>query len=124
MKLTTASICLSLFSLIAIIYTLNSLRRDNLGIRSALVWLVLWTGIGFFSLFPYLLNYIMRIAQMEDRMIFILIMAVFILFALLFKLGTRMDKMQRTSARLVQEISILTHKTESKNDNKNIREKK
>jgi small membrane protein len=122
MKLTTASICLSFFSLIAIIYTLNSLRRDNLGIRSALVWFALWTGIGFFSLFPYLLNHIMHIAQMEDRMLFILIMAVFILFALLFKLGARMDKMQRTSARLVQEISILTHKTESKNDDKNIRE--
>ena len=123
MKLTTASICLSFFSLVAIIYTLNSLKRDALGIKSALVWFILWMGIGFFSLFPSLLNHLMRIAQMEDRMFFILIMAVFILFALLFKLGTKMDKMKRDSARLVQEISILTHKIESKDDNKNIEAK-
>jgi len=115
MKITSITLLFTLFSVVAIIYTLISLKRDTIGIRSALIWLLLWTGIGFFSLFPSLIDTIMRLAQMEVRMFFILTMAVFILFALIFNMGSKMEKMQRTSARLIQEIAILKNKLESNN---------
>ena len=122
MKITSTTLLFTLFSVAAITYTFNSLKKDTIGIRSALIWILLCTGIGFFSLCPSLLNSIMRLAQMENRMFFILTSAVFILFALLFNMGSKMEKMQRTSARLVQEIAILQHRLEDKIDSNTSKE--
>ncbi len=113
MKTSTYSIFFAVLSIIAIYLILTRLKKDNMGIRSALIWMILWFGIGFFSLFPELLNMAMRFAQMENRMFFILVSAVFILFALVFNLNARMDKMQRDIARLVQELSILNYKIDA-----------
>lgn len=110
MKISTYSIFFAVLSVIAIYLILTRLKKDNIGIRSALVWMILWSGIGFFSLFPELLNTAMHFAQMENRMFFILVSAVFILFALVFNLNTRIDRMQRDIARLVQELSMLNHR--------------
>ena len=113
MKTSTYSIFFAVLSIIAIYLILTRLKKDNMGIRSALIWMILWFGIGFFSLFPELLNMAMRFAQMENRMFFILVSAVFILFALVFNLNTRMDRMQRNISQLVQELSILNYRLES-----------
>lgn len=118
MKITSISLLFSFISLLAISFILNSLRRESMGIRSAIVWLLLWSGIGFFILFPSLLNSVMRLAQMENRMFFILVLAVFILFALVFNLSSRIDKVQRTLAKLVQEMAIRNYKIESKDETK------
>ncbi len=118
MKTSTYSIFFAVLSIIAIYLILTRLKKDNMGIRSALIWMILWFGIGFFSLFPELLNMAMRFAQMENRMFFILVSAVFILFALVFNLNARMDKMQRDIARLVQELSILNYKIDAGATNK------
>ncbi len=118
MKITSITLIFTLLSVLAIFYTLKSLKKDLMGIRSALVWLFLWIGIGFFSLFPSRLNSIMHFAQMEVRMFFILVVAVFILFALNFNLNSKMEKMQRTSSRLVQELAIIKAQIEKeKKDN-------
>ena len=116
MKLTTITIFFSFLSLLAILYTLNSLKKETMGIRSAIVWLLLWAGIGFFILFPSLLNSAMRLAQMESRMFFILIVSVFILFALLFNMNSKFDKAQRSLSKLAQEMAILNYKIESKDE--------
>ncbi len=112
MKITSITLIFTLLSVLAIFLTLKSLKKDLMGIRSALVWLFLWIGIGFFSLFPSLLNSMMYFAQMESRMFFILVIAVFILFALNFNLSSKMEKMERNIARLIQEMAIKNYETE------------
>jgi hypothetical protein len=114
MKITSITLIFTLLSVLAIFFTLKSLKKDLMGIRSALVWLFLWIGIGFFSLFPSLLNSMMYFAQMESRMFFILVIAVFILFALSFNLSSKMEKMQRTASKLVQEMAIIRKQIEDK----------
>ena len=118
MKISSMTLFFSLLSLLAIWYTLNSLKKESMGIRSAVAWLLLWFGIGFFSLFPSLLNSVMRLSQMENRMFFILVLAVFILFALVFNLSSRIDRMQTTLARLVQEMAIMNYKVNGVNETK------
>ncbi len=79
MKLTPFSIFIVILSILAIALILTRLRKDAIGIRSATIWIMLWFGIGFFGLFPALLNTGMHVAQMGNRMIFVLVIAVFIL---------------------------------------------
>jgi len=114
MKITSTTIIFTFCSFAAIFFTFNNLKKDIIGIRSAVIWLLLWFGVGFFSLFPGLLSSAMHLAQMKNRMLFILVMAVFILFAILFNMSSKLDKMQRTSARLIQEIAILRYKMEDR----------
>lgn len=116
MKITTTTVLLFLLACMAITYIVRSIKKENMGIRSALIWIILWAGIGFFSLFPTLLNHIMVLAQMQNRMFFIVIMAILILFGLVFNLSSRLEKMQRTLARIVQETSINTYLMENKNE--------
>ncbi|MDY6986978.1 MAG: DUF2304 domain-containing protein [Thermodesulfobacteriota bacterium] len=113
MKISTFSILIASLSMMAIWIVLTRLKKDRVGIRSAATWTVLWFGIGFFCLFPGLLDAAMRFAQMKNRMFFILVSAVFVLFALVFNLASRMDRMQRDISRLIQEIALLNYKVDS-----------
>src|SRR6056297_1508117 len=115
MKLTPFGILFAVIATLAIIYVLQRLRRDAIGIRAAVTWLLLWLAIGFFSLFPTFLDTMMQLAQMENRVLFILLTAVLILFALVFNLSSRLDHQQRDIARLVQELSILNARLDDTN---------
>jgi hypothetical protein len=110
MKLTSATIVLSSFSLICIVATIWNLKRENLGIRSALVWALLWAAIGYFSLFPGSLDAAMRLAQMGNRMFFISMLAILVLFAFVFGLSSRLDKLDQKLTKLTREIGILAYK--------------
>ena len=113
MKITTLTILFFVVSCFAVWRILLNLKRESIGIRSALIWIIVWLSIGVFGIFPNLLNYAMRAAQMESRIFFILVIAVFILFALVFNLVSRIDTMQRNLSKLVQEISFINAKLDS-----------
>jgi len=49
---------------------------------------------------------------MESRIIFVLLLAVFVLFAFMFSVTTRLDRMQRNIEKLVQEIALTNFKVE------------
>jgi hypothetical protein len=60
----------------------------------------------------------MIITQMESRMFFLLVVAVFILFALLFNLVSRMDTMERNIAKIVREIALINKGEKAYKSNK------
>lgn len=123
MKITTLTVLFLLLSCLAVWRIARNIKRESMGIRSALIWIVLWMSIGVFAVFPDLLNSAMRLAQMESRIFFILVLAVFILFALVFNLVSRMDTMQRNLSKVVQEIALINSEIEenSKKDEDEIR---
>lgn len=123
MKITTLTVLFLLLSCLAIWKIALNLKRESIGIRSALIWIVLWLSIGVFAIFPDLLNSAMRLAQMESRIFFVLVLAAFILFALVFNLVSRMDTMQRNMSKLVQEIALINSKIEEISE-ENKKEKK
>jgi hypothetical protein len=110
MKLTIITAFFAVFSASMIIYIFSRIKRETIGFRSALVWLSLWLGIGFFSIFPGLLDWATRVAQMELRIFFVLLVAVFILFAIVFNLSSRLDRMQRNLERVVQELAMTNYR--------------
>ena len=112
MKVSTTTIIFACISIAAILYIIRMAKDDRLGIRSAVLWFLLWLGIGFFSLFPEMLNALMKLAQMENRMFFIPLMAIFVLFLVVFNLSSRMDSMHRTVSTLAKEIALLKYQME------------
>ena len=114
MKLTPITLLFVLFCLLFIVLTVSRFRRDTIGIRAALLWVTLWFFIGLFSLFPSILDWIVRFAQMEVRIFFVLVVAVFMLFALVFNISSRLDKTERNIGKLVQELALLNQSLANK----------
>jgi len=114
MKITSVTLFFAVFSICMIVNIALRVKQERTGIRSALSWFFLWVFIGFFSLFPDLLNWAARIAQMESRIIFVLLLAVFVLFAFMFSVSTRLDRMQRNIETLVQEIALINFRAENR----------
>lgn len=114
MKLSSITILFFVVSCFSIWRILLRIKRENIGIRSGVIWILVWAGIGLFSIFPELLHTAMRLAQMKNRMYFILILAVFILFALLSNLASRMDNMQRNITKMAREIAKINYTIRSK----------
>lgn len=105
------TVIISLFSSIQAARTILKAGQGSISIRQATVWIILWGAIGFGSLFPSRIDYFVRAAQMGDRMFFILLISVLVLFAVVFGMTARLDRMQRDFAKLVQEQALMRFKT-------------
>src|SRR6516162_7726567 len=104
MKITAFTVLICLFAVISLVSLLRRVRRDGLGFRSALIWAVLWLSIAVFSVFPDLLNELMEAAEMENRLFFLLVIAVLVLSALVFNLTSRVDRLSRDVGLTVREL--------------------
>ena len=112
MKISTITILIALASAFAIWRTLRQLGRDNVSIRFALIWCAMWLAIGVGSLFPVLVDHLARLAMMKNYLFFTSFIAIFILFALVFELSSRLERTQRNLARIVQELAIMKYQVE------------
>ena len=110
MKLTLMTLAILAVALFEIFRTIRRLQRDRMGIRSAVIWLSMWTGIGLFSLFPDLLNTVMRLGQMENRIDFLVLVAVVVLFTLVYGLTARIEQLQRDVSRAMQELALTNYR--------------
>jgi hypothetical protein len=114
MRITPVTVFIAVFAVFIIAVVLFKIKKETIGIRSALVWLCLMSGVGFFGLFPEFLDWFIRIIHLEERILFVLLSAIFILLALIFNLNTRLDRMERNWAKTIQEMSLLTYRLEEK----------
>ncbi|MCP5045536.1 MAG: DUF2304 family protein, partial [bacterium] len=58
MNTKIGALVICLLAVIAIIMTFRIFKKDKLSTRLLFFWLVIWFSIGFFALFPHLLDYI------------------------------------------------------------------
>jgi len=114
MKITTFTILLFVVAVISIIRIVLKFKQEKIKISSAILWISIWFSIGFFAVFPNLLNIAMGFAQMENRMFFIFIIAILFLFILIFNLSNRLDRVQKDTAKIVQELAIRNTEKEMK----------
>jgi hypothetical protein len=110
MKLTTITVFFAILSCLAIWHTLLRLKREHIGLRFALVWIIMWVVIGITSLFPSLLDYFSALAMMQSRMFFLLVVSIFVLFALVFFLMSNLEVTKRNQAKIIQTLAITNYK--------------
>lgn len=106
MKITPLTIFLAFFSAGAATYLVLRLRQAAIGYRTALIWIFLWLSIGIFSIFPDLLDLIIGYLQMDERINFVLLSAVFVLLLFVFDLNMRLYQMQHNWQKVVREKAV------------------
>ncbi|OVE76427.1 hypothetical protein BVX97_00890 [bacterium E08(2017)] len=103
---------MTVISVLFVLLTVRSYRRNSLPTRIFFMWLVIWMGVGVFALFPSLLDGLMRLCNMTVRMNFILLAANAFLLVLVFYMSSGMAVMKRKLTKLSQEMGIITYKLE------------
>ncbi len=117
MKITVIALLFLVIALVAIYRTIKNLKDETIGYRSGFIWITIWSGACFFGIFPDSINIAMELVKMNNRMFFVIIVAVFILFAIVFNQVSLIDNMNRNIRKLVREIAILRFKLEEKKQN-------
>jgi hypothetical protein len=120
MKITIIGLCAAILACFAIYKTIIDLKKENIGYRAGLMWIAIWGSICLFSIFPDLLNMTMELARFHHRTFFVIIIAVFVLYALIFNQAFQIDGMNRDIRKLVREIAILNYKLEQKEQNESV----
>lgn len=104
-----ANILMFLIGMGATIQTLRLFATNRSSIRSTVLWLGIWLSIAIFGLFPQLLDYLRELTMMGNRMFFLFVVAITVLYAMFFAQSNRYEAMERRLARLTQELAILRY---------------
>jgi hypothetical protein len=113
MKVTPLTVIIFLFASVMLVRLVQRVARDGVAVRSALVWGVIWLSLAVFSIFPDLLNDVIEATGMGNRLFFLLTIAVLVLFALVFHLTSRVDRMHRDVGLTIRELAIANYRIES-----------
>ncbi len=92
---------------------ISSYRKDDISTRIMFLWILLWSGIGVFALFPSMLDSIMKLVNMGDRLFFLTTWAILILFVIVFYITSNISKSNRKISKLTQEIALLKYQQEA-----------
>ena len=110
MKITVFTVIICVFAGFSLVRLLRRVAADRMALRSAFIWIVTWTSLAVFSIFPDLLNELVATAGMENRLFFVLTVAALALFALLFNLTSRIDRMHRDIGLAIRELAVATYR--------------
>jgi len=111
MNTKVAAYLILILSLFAILRTIKLFRRDVLTIRLLLLWISIWISIGFFALFPSLLDFLRQYINMGDRPFFITTGAIIVLFVFIFYISSTVSSAKKQIVKLTREIAVLNYKT-------------
>jgi hypothetical protein len=112
MKITPLTIIICIFASVGLVRLLQRVARDGIALRSASIWIITWTSLALFSIFPDLLNELVAAAGMENRLFFVLIIAVMALTAIVFNLTSRMDRLNRDIGLVIRELAIANYRVD------------
>jgi hypothetical protein len=113
MKITAFTVIICIFASFSLVRLLRRVAADRIALRSALIWIITWMSLAVFSIFPDLLNEFVAAAGMENRLFFILTLAVLALFAFMFNLTSRVDRMHRDIGLTVRELAIANYRIDN-----------
>jgi hypothetical protein len=106
MLITPVTLLILAVSAVCVIIILRGWSTGAYSLRTSVLWLVLWLGIAIPAAFPELLDMLLPIARMQERLFFALVGGVFVLFLLTFMVFGRLDRLQQRQAKIVRALAL------------------
>lgn len=101
-------------ALAAIIYIIYSIRKNKLSVAGSFIWILFCIALLFLSIFPYSIDKIAPYIGISYAPVLLLLIALLILFMLVFQQSKKIEELQRKVTDLAQELSIVKSKKEKK----------
>ena len=102
-------------SILIIIYTIHLVRKGHLSIKTSFVWILASIIMLLLSIFPYSIDWLAKLLNIEYPPALFLTLCVVLLLILDFNFSSKIAKLQEKVTDLAQEVSILK---ENKNGKK------
>ena len=97
---------------LAAFQTLRLFARDRSSIGVTVLWTLIWTAVGVFGLFPALIDLLMLPSMMRNRMFFVFVISIMVLYALTFHQTVNNFALQLQIKRMGQELALLRYEVE------------
>jgi len=110
--LILALVSLTLFRLLYL------LRKERVTLLPTLFWGVLWGVIGFFTIFTRWADTLMNSLMMENRMEFILIGGLLLLYVIVYNFSLALKQIEQKLSKLVQAMALLEYELEGERSGK------
>ena len=98
------------FSFFVIIGIITSLKRGKISRKSLIFWLGLWLIILIMVLLPQTTVFFAKILNVGRGTDVAVYLSIVLIFYLLFKLGLRLEKIEREITKIVKEITLKSKK--------------
>jgi len=106
-KLTIASCLIAFASGGGIYYIFRLLKKDAVHLISGLFWICVFMAIAFFSIFPHFLDTLASIVMMKNRMFFLVMTAVLVLFGMQLARTIELSRLEKKINKAIQEHAAL-----------------
>ena len=107
----------SIVALIAIILALLRFREGRLTIGMLILWILIWIGVIYVSLFPGSTNLLSSIVGIGRGLDVVLILGLFGCYYLIFKIYTMIEKMEKEITYLVSELALQRENSSNEQEN-------
>ena len=116
--MTSIDFFMVLLSLLFLIFIIKLIRSSTFTLENSLLWLGIGVVMLLFSIFPIIPEYFSDLLGFETMSNFLLVMAVLFSLIQLIIFTKHITKQNNEIKSLIQEVSILKEKVESKGKNK------
>lgn len=109
----TIQILITLFSALVIIKAIGKLQKKEVHGKTVLLWSLFWLVVIFFIWQPNLTNYLAAFLQVTRGADAVFYLSLVVIFYFLFRMGTRLERIETDVTTLVREIALLKEKKDS-----------
>ena len=114
----------SIIGIIAIILALLRFKEGKMTIGILTLWILLWIGVIYVSLFPESTNFFAVAAGIGRGLDVVLILGLFGCYYLIFKIYTMIENMEKEITQLVRELALQKEDLKEKSSVKSIEDGK
>lgn len=100
------SILFPIISIIAIVWFLLRYLKEKNSLLTTILWTAFWIIVSLFAIFPNFSNSFARLFGITRGLDFIIIIVFAVLVYTIFKLYTRLDKLQDDVNKIVKEVAL------------------
>lgn len=104
--LTAAQIVLFVLAVLALILVIRRYRQQRIGTLALFLWLTLWVGVAVVILFPDITMVVADVLGIGRGVDLVLYLGFILVFYLLFRMGVRMERMDREITQIVRALAL------------------
>lgn len=109
----TIQILITIFSILVIVKAIGKLQKKEIHGKTVLFWSLFWLVVIFLIWQPNLTNYLAAFLQVTRGADAVFYLSLIVIFYLLFRMFTKMERIDTEITALVREIALLKEKKDS-----------
>ena len=104
--ITPLGIITAIFALAFVARILDRFKKQFITRREAVLWSLLWLGVGFLALFPDIIHPLAVALDVDTGTDLVFFVSILIIFWLMFRIFVRIEKIERGITKVVREIAL------------------